>query len=303
MIPDAAPGGRPHKTDKRDIVESTLYVLRAGCAWRLLPHDFRPWPTVYYYLRRWQREGVWARVHHALVVADREREGREGLVVGRRHRQPDRQDGGSKAGSRGYDAGMRINGRKRQILTDTDGRLLAVEVHAADVQDRAGAKGVLKRSRARFPFVERFYADGGYASRLVQWAQEWTHVALEIVNRTPGARGFVVIRRRWGVERTFAWIMKCRRLLRDDEQFTAVAETLITIAVLASCVRRAAGPFSNTLLVFVSATAAKEGRLLLAQGGAHDHRRLEKHYTTKRPHSTLGYRPAAPEAIVPMDRG
>jgi transposase len=108
-----------------------------------------------------------------------------------------------KGGSRGYDAGKRINGRKRHILTDTDGRLLAVEVHAADVQDRDGAKGVLKRSRARFPFVEKVYAGGGYAGRLVQWAQDKTHVALEIVKHPPGARGFIVIRRRWVVERTF----------------------------------------------------------------------------------------------------
>lgn len=133
-------------------------------------------------------------------------------------------------------------------MTDTDGRLLAVEVHAADVQDRDGAKGVLKRSRARFPFVEKVYADGGYAGRLVQWAQDKTHVALEIVKRPPGAKGFVVIRRRWVVERTpdqvrgrlFAWIMKCRRLVRDYEQLTAVAETLITIAAIATFVRRAA---------------------------------------------------------------
>jgi transposase len=125
-------------------------------------------------------------------------------------------------------------------MTDTDGRLLAVEVHAADVQDRDGAKGVLKRSRARFPFVEKVYADGGYAGRLVQWAQDKTHVALEIVKRPPGAKGFVVIRRRWVVERTFAWIMKCRRLVRDYEQLTAVAETLITIAAIATFVRRVA---------------------------------------------------------------
>ncbi len=123
-------------------------------------------------------------------------------------------------------------------MTDTDGRLLAVDVHAADVQDRDGAKGVLKRSRARFPFVEKVYADGGCAGRLVQWAQDKTHVALEIVKRPPGAKGFVVIRRRWVVERTFAWIMKCRRLVRDYVQLTAVAETLITIAAIATLVRR-----------------------------------------------------------------
>lgn len=123
-------------------------------------------------------------------------------------------------------------------MTDTDGRLLAVEVHAADIQDRDGAKGVLKRSRARFPFVETVFADGGYAGRLVTWAKDKTHVTLEIVRRMPWMTGFVVIRRRWVVERTFAWIMKCRRLARDYEQLTCVAETLITIAAAATLVRR-----------------------------------------------------------------
>lgn len=182
MIPDAAPGGRPRKADKREIVEAILHVLRAGCAWRLLPHDFPPWQTVYHYLRRWQREGVWARVRHTLVMADREREGRDtspsaAVIDSQTVRTADQ-----KGGFRGYGEerpwprwghasapnGKRINGRKRHVITDTDGRLLAVEIHAADVQDRDGAKGVLKRSRARFPFVERVYADGGCAVRLVQ---------------------------------------------------------------------------------------------------------------------------------------
>ena len=125
-------------------------------------------------------------------------------------------------------------------MTDTDGRLLAIEVHAADVQDRDGAKGVLRRSRRAFPFVETVFADGGYAGRLLDWAPSKTHVALEIVRRPPGAKGFVVIRRRWVVEPTFAWIMKCRRLVRDYEQLTSVAEALITVAAIATLVRRMA---------------------------------------------------------------
>lgn len=123
-------------------------------------------------------------------------------------------------------------------MTDTDGRLLAVEVHGADVQDRDGAKGVLKRSRRRFPFVERVFADGGYAGKLAKWTKDKTHIALEIVRRAPWMKGFVVIRRRWVVERTFAWIMKCRRLARDYEQLPRTAETLITIAAAATLIRR-----------------------------------------------------------------
>ena len=161
-----------------------------------------------------------------------------GVALGGDPRQPDGPDGRSKGGCKGYDAGKRIHGRKRHILTDTDGRLLAVEVHGADVQDRDGAKGVLKRSRRRFPFVERVFADGGYAGKLVSWARDKTHVVLEIVRRMPWMKGFVVLRRRWVVERTFAWIMKCRRLVRDYEQLTRVAETLITIAAAATLLRR-----------------------------------------------------------------
>jgi transposase len=133
------------------------------------------------------------------------------FALGRHHRQPDRQDGGSKGEFEGYDAGRKVHGRKRHILTDTDGRLLAVEVHAADIQDRNGAKGVLKRSRASFPFVETVFADGGYAGRLVAWAKDKTHVTLEVVRRMLWMEGFVVLRRRVLVERTFAWITKCRR--------------------------------------------------------------------------------------------
>lgn len=154
------------------------------------------------------------------------------------HRQPECPHSGSKRGSRGYDAGKKITGRKRHILTDTDGRLLAIEVHSADIQDRDGAKGVLKRSRARFPFVEHVFADGGYAGKLVNWAKDKTNVTIEVVRRLPFMTGFVVLRRRWVVERTFAWIMKCRRLVRDYEQLTRVAETLITIAAIATLVRR-----------------------------------------------------------------
>lgn len=131
-----------------------------------------------------------------------------------------------------------MHGRKRHILTDTDGRLLTVEVHSADVQDRDGAKAVLKRSRWRFPFVERVFADGGYAGKLVTWAKDKAHIAIEVVRRLPFMTGFVVLRRRWVVERTFAWIMKCRRLVRDYEQLAKVAETLITIAASATLIRR-----------------------------------------------------------------
>ncbi|MGF7149902.1 transposase [Sphingomonas zeicaulis] len=144
----------------------------------------------------------------------------------------------SKGGDKGYDAGKKITGRKRHILTDTDGRLLTVRVHAADFQDRDGGKLPLKGSQQRYPFFTRVFADGGYAGRLVEWAADKTYITLEIIRRGPHAQGFEVLPRRWVVERTFAWIFKSRRLLRDYEQLTAVAETLITIAATATLLRR-----------------------------------------------------------------
>ena len=162
------------------------------------------------------------------------------LAVGGHPRQPDRHDGGSKRGFKGFDAGKKINGRKRHILTDTDGRLLAVDVHAADVQDRDGAKGVLRLSRRAFPFVETVFADGGYAGRLADWAQTKTHVALEIVKRPRGATGFVVIRRRWVVERTFAWLGRSRRLAKDWEKSIESSTAWTFIASIKIMTRRLA---------------------------------------------------------------
>jgi transposase len=134
----------------------------------------------------------------------------------------------------------RTGGVHRRTLTDTDGRLLNVEVHAADIRNRDGAKRVLKRSRRSFPFVETVFADGAYAGRLVAWARDKTNVTLEIVRRMPWMKGCVVIRRRWVVERTDPWIMKCRvlRIALEDEQLAFVVETLITIAATAALLRR-----------------------------------------------------------------
>jgi putative transposase len=154
LVPNASPGGRTRRAASRELVNAILYMLRGGQAWRLLPHDFPLWQTVYYYLRRWQAEGVWERVHHTVLVADRERAGREAspaaaIIDSRPVRTADQ-----KGGCRGYDPGKKIPGRKRHILTDTDGRLLAVQVHAASVQDRDGAKPLLRASRRLRCFVQ-----------------------------------------------------------------------------------------------------------------------------------------------------
>jgi transposase len=154
------------------------------------------------------------------------------------HRQPVSSHRRSKGGARGYDAAKKITGRKRHILTDTDGRLLAVRVHAADVQDRDGAKLALTASRATFPFVETVFADGGYAGRLEAWARAKANVALSIVRRPRAVIGFEPLPRRWIIERSFAWLIKNRRLVRDFEQRVETSEALITIAATATLIRR-----------------------------------------------------------------
>ncbi|MBW8271526.1 IS5 family transposase [Caldovatus aquaticus] len=237
LVPQARPGGRPRRASSRELVNAILYVLRGGMAWRLLPHDFPPWQTVYYYLRRWQAEGVWERIHHAVLLADRARAGREAsptaaIIDSQSVRT------GDKGGSRGYDAGKKIAGRKRHILTDTDGRLLAVQVHAGSLQDRDGAKPLLRASRGLWCFVQTVFADGGYAGKLVAWAKQKANLALSIVRRPRALSRFAPLPRRWVIERSFGWLIKHRRLVRDFEQRTDVAETLIVIAATATMLRR-----------------------------------------------------------------
>jgi len=164
--------------------------------------------------------------------------------VGRRP-QPVGQNGRSKGGSRGYDAGKKIAGRKRHILTDTDGRLLDVQVHAGNVQDRDGAKPLLRsdacvRPRGLWAFVETVFADGGYAGKLVDWAKRKANLTLSIVKRPRASPRFEPLPRRWVIERTLGWLIKNRRLVRDFEQRTDVAETFIRIAATATMLRRIA---------------------------------------------------------------
>ena len=161
-----------------------------------------------------------------------------GVAVGGDPGQPVGPHCRSKGGDKGYDADKKITGRKCHILTDTDGRLLTVRVHGADVQDRDGAKLPLKASRRRYPFVARVFADGGYAGRLVNWISNTTHITREIIRRSAHAKGFEILPRRWVVERTFAWIFKNRRLVRECGQRTRVGETLIAIAASATFLRR-----------------------------------------------------------------
>jgi transposase len=243
-IRDPRHGGRPLKFDRRLILDTILYVLRTGCAWRLVPHDLAPWDAAYRWFHAWTADGTWRRVHEALRERVREADGRD--------RQPtaavlDSQSAKSAEGGEaiGYDAGKRVRGRKRHLLVDTNGLLLHRVVHSASVQDRAGARLVLHGLHDRFPRLQLVWVDGGYVnvvdSGLIPWARNEENLDVVVVPRNAEVRGFQVLPRRWVVERTFGWLARCRRLARDYERKTAHAEAMIDVAMIRLMAARLAG--------------------------------------------------------------
>ena len=230
LLPGRNRLGRPRQVELRRVWNAIQYVAASGCAWSLLPKDFPPVSTVRYYFYRWRDDGLLAEINRALVAAAR-------LAAGR-----DKQPTGGVIDSQsvktsentslsGFDAGKRIKGRKRHIITDTCGNLIACEVHTANIQDRDGAPGVFARLRREAPKLRHVFAHGGYAGPKLRDALiglgRWT---LQIVKRSDTAKGFEVLPRRWVVERTFAWLGRCRRLAKDWERSTKSAEAWVLIA-------------------------------------------------------------------------
>lgn len=240
MVP-VKPGGRPAKHPRRRIVEAILYVDQTGCSWRSLPHDFPPWDTVYWYFKRWNAEGTTDRIHDALRAAVRDAAGRDpmasaGIVDSQSVKGADTVG----ADSRGYDVGKKINGRKRHIVTDTLGLLIVVAVTTAGLQDRDGGRLVLDRAKMKMPSIVLVWADGGYAGKLVAFAQYYLHVLVEIVRRPTGQRTFEVLPRRWVIERTLSWMMRTRRLARDYERLPEHSEAFIKWSMIGLMTRRLA---------------------------------------------------------------
>jgi transposase len=240
LLPPVNPGGRPEKHPRRAIVDAILYVVRTGCAWRQLPADFPPWQTVYWYFVRWEQgratEKILPVVREQLrIQAGRNPESSAGLIDSQSVK------GADTVGrdSRGYDAGKKVNGRKRFIVTDTLGLLLTVVVRSASVQDRDGAKPALLETYL-CTGVRFVFADGGFAGRLLDWAQTLLRTTLHIVRKPADQRGFAVIPRRWAVERTFAWLTAHRRLARDYERDPALSEAMIRWAAINTMTRRIA---------------------------------------------------------------
>ncbi|HEY8640838.1 MAG TPA: IS5 family transposase [Solirubrobacterales bacterium] len=237
-------GGRKPKHDKREIVNAILYQVRAGGAWRMLPGDLPPWQTVYGYFRDWRADGTLDRLHDALreqVRTKQEKRNPEpsaGIVDSQSVKGADT----VSAATRGYDAGKKINGRKRHIVVDTIGLLLVVMVSAASVQDRDGGRGILKALHGALASVRHIFADGGYRGQLVAVAKSAWGIVVEIIRKPPDQRGFAVLPRRWVVERTFSWLMRFRRLVRNYERLPATHEAVVKWAMVGIMLNRLAPP-------------------------------------------------------------
>lgn len=234
-------GGRPEKHPRRLIVDAIFYLVRGGIAWAQLPAGFPPYKTVYGLFRRWARRGVWQQVHDALrdqvrVRADRHPMPTAAVIDSQSIRGADT----VHQTTRGYDAGKKINGRKRHIAVDTSGLLLAIVVTAASIQDRDGGVRLLADLRARFATISLVWADGGYAGRLVTWATKVLKLTVRVIKRTDDTTGFHVLPRRWVVERTFAWISKHRRCVRDYETLPAHHEAMVHLSMIMLMSRRLA---------------------------------------------------------------
>ena len=239
-LPAKAQTGRPREHSWRMILNGIFYLLQSGCSWRMLPRDLPPWKTVYHYFRLWRQDGTWERLNRLLREKVR-------LQFGKK-RQPsatilDSQSAKTSEGGleRGFDAGKKVTGRKRHTLVDTLGLLMKVVVTAGDVQDRDGAKRLLEGlTEEAMKRLKLIWADGSYRGDLIDWVENLFGWKLQIVEKPKDQNGFQALPKRWIVERTFAWLVRQRRLARDYERLPESSESFIYIAMIRLMVRRLA---------------------------------------------------------------
>lgn len=206
LLPSPSRQDRPRVWSRRLILDGIFYAVRSGCAWRMPPHDFPPWKTVYHYFRQWHQSGLWQRIRDTLrrqirMLEDRHPHASAAIIDSQSVRTTE------SGGPKGYDAGKNVSGRKRHLLVDTQGFALAVLVTEASKHDGTAARTLLAGLDSLHPRLQLIWADGAYGGEpLRQWCKEEGGWQLEVIERDSEANGFVVLPRRWVVERTFAWL-------------------------------------------------------------------------------------------------
>jgi putative transposase len=250
FLPQPQRTGRQRRTDLREVLNAIRYMVRSGCEWRMLPVHFPPWQTVYWWFRRFVRLLLFRTIHDVVLMIDRARSGRSkqpsaAILDSQSVKAP------AAGGTRGFDGAKspqrgalsaEVVGRKRHIAVDTDGRLLMVNLTTADISDSAGAQAVLDALRRRWPWVKHLFADGAYDRLQLMDKADFLDFVIEVVRRTDAEPGFKVLPRRWVVERSFGWMIRWRRLVRDFEERLDVSQAMIFVAMGGILLRRIAHP-------------------------------------------------------------